>query len=292
MARYCSYENQHTQRMNTACLYIVATPIGNLSDISERAVQVLREVDLIAVEDTRHSGKLLQHIGVATPMMALHEHNEDKKVEQLVARLTAGESIALISDAGTPLISDPGYQFVKAAIAADIRVSPVPGSSALIAALSVSGLASDAFIFEGFLPNKSASRLKKLEAVVDESRTLIFYEAPHRIVACLQDMQKVFGNERKAVVARELTKTFETIKNDSLERLLAWIEADTNQQRGEFVVLVQGKEKDSRSVDAEAEFVLDTLMEELPLKQASNLAAKLTGIKKNTLYQMGLNKKQ
>lgn len=291
MARYCSCEVQHTQSMNTACLYIVATPIGNLSDISERAVQTLRDADLIAVEDTRHSAKLLQHIGVATPMMALHEHNEDKKVEQLVARLAAGENIALISDAGTPLISDPGYQLVKAAMAADIKVSPVPGSSALIAALSASGLASDSFIFEGFLPNKSASRLKKLETIVDESRTLIFYEAPHRIVACLQDMQKVFGAERKAVVARELTKTFETIKNDSLENLLSWIEADTNQQRGEFVVLVQGKEKDTTAVDKDAEFILDTLLQELPLKQASQLAAKITGIKKNTLYQMGLDKK-
>ncbi len=278
--------------MNTATLYIVATPIGNLSDISERAIQILQEVDLIAVEDTRHSGKLLQHIGVSTPMLALHEHNENKKIQDIIAKLLAGTSIALISDAGTPLISDPGYQLVKAALAADINVSPAPGPSALIAALSVSGLPSDAFIFEGFLPNKSAGRIKKLETLADENRTLIFYEAPHRIVACLQDMLQVFGAKRSAAIARELTKTFETIKNDSLENLLAWVEADTNQQRGEFVVLVQGKEKDNNVVDSEAEFILDTLMQELPLKQASHLAAKITGIKKNTLYQIGLNKKQ
>lgn len=277
--------------MITASLYIVATPIGNLSDISERAIRILQEVDLIAVEDTRHSGKLLQHIGVSTPMLALHEHNENKKVQDIVDKLSAGSNIALISDAGTPLISDPGYQLVKAALAAGIHVTPAPGPSALIAALSVSGLPSDSFIFEGFLPNKATGRIKKLEALADESRTLIFYEAPHRIVACLQDMLEIFGAKRTAVIARELTKTFETIKNDSLENLLTWIQADINQQRGEFVVLVQGIEKDKTVVDSEAEFILTTLMQELPLKQASHLAAKITGVKKNTLYQIGLNKK-
>ncbi len=276
--------------MNLGTLYIVATPIGNLSDISERAIQILKEVDLIAVEDTRHSGKLLQYIGISTPMLALHEHNENKKVQNIVDKLSAGTNIALISDAGTPLISDPGYHLVKGALEADISVSPVPGPSALIAALSVSGLPSDAFIFEGFLPNKSSGRLKKLETLAKESRTLIFYEAPHRIVACVQDMLEVFGAQRVAVIARELTKTFETIKNDSLENLLAWVKADTNQQRGEFVVLVQGQEKDKTVVDSEAEFILNTLMQELPLKQASQLAAKITGIKKNTLYQIGLKK--
>jgi len=276
--------------MNLGTLYIVATPIGNLSDISERAIQILKEVDLIAVEDTRHSGKLLQYIGISTPMLALHEHNENKKVQNIVDKLLAGTNIALISDAGTPLISDPGYHLVKGALEADISVSPVPGPSALIAALSVSGLPSDAFIFEGFLPNKSSGRLKKLETLAKESRTLIFYEAPHRIVACVQDMLEVFGAQRVAVIARELTKTFETIKNDSLENLLAWVKADTNQQRGEFVVLVQGQEKDKTVVDSEAEFILNTLMQELPLKQASQLAAKITGIKKNTLYQIGLKK--
>jgi 16S rRNA (cytidine1402-2'-O)-methyltransferase len=186
--------------MNAASLYIVATPIGNLSDISERAIKILQEVDLIAVEDTRHSGKLLQHIGVSTPMLALHEHNEDKKVQDIIDKLLAGAQIALISDAGTPLISDPGYQLVKAALLAGIKVSPIPGPSALVAALSVSGLPSDSFIFEGFLPNKSSGRIKKLGALSDESRTLIFYEAPHRIVACLQDMLQIFGAKRTAVI--------------------------------------------------------------------------------------------
>ncbi len=277
--------------MNAASLYIVATPIGNLSDISERAIKILQEVDLIAVEDTRHSGKLLQHIGVSTPMLALHEHNEDKKVQDIIDKLLAGAQIALISDAGTPLISDPGYQLVKAALLAGIKVSPIPGPSALVTALSVSGLPSDSFIFEGFLPNKSSGRIKKLGALSAESRTLIFYEAPHRIVACLQDMLQIFGAKRTAVIARELTKTFETIKNDSLENLLEWVQADTNQQKGEFVVLVQGKEKDNTVVNSEAESILNTLMQELPLKQASHLASKITGIKKNTLYQIGLNKK-
>ncbi len=277
--------------MNAASLYIVATPIGNLSDISERAIKILQEVDLIAVEDTRHSGKLLQHIGVSTPMLALHEHNEDKKVQDIIDKLLAGAQIALISDAGTPLISDPGYQLVKAALLAGIKVSPIPGPSALVTALSVSGLPSDSFIFEGFLPNKSSGRIKKLGALSAESRTLIFYEAPHRIVACLQDMLQIFGAKRTAVIARELTKTFETIKNDSLENLLEWVQADTNQQKGEFVVLVQGKEKDNTVVNSEAESILNTLMQELPLKQASHLVSKITGIKKNTLYQIGLNKK-
>lgn len=278
--------------MSIATLHIVATPIGNLSDISERAIQILKEVDLVAVEDTRHSGKLLQHLGISTPMLALHEHNETKKVHDIIEKLLAGTNIALISDAGTPLISDPGYHLVKTALEAGITVSPVPGPSALVAALSVSGLPSDSFIFEGFLPNKSSGRLKKLQTLVNENRTLIFYEAPHRIVACLQDMLEVFGAQRIAVIARELTKTFETIKNDSLENLLAWVKADTNQQRGEFVVLIQGIEKNKTVVDSEGEFILNTLMQELPLKQASQLAAKITGIKKNTLYQIGLNKKQ
>ncbi len=278
--------------MSSGCLYIVATPIGNLSDISERAVQVLQNVNLIAVEDTRHSGKLLKYLGINTPMRALHEHNELEEAQHLIAKLKAGEPVALISDAGTPLISDPGYQLVKAALAEHIKVSPVPGASALIAALCVSGLPSDSFIFEGFLPGKSPARQNKLSELADESRTLIFYEAPHRILACLQDMQEIFGSERTAVITRELTKIFETIKKDTLANLLAWVEADDNQQRGEFVVLVQGKPKDTSTIDKQAEHVLDILMQELPLKQASQLAAKITGIKKNTLYQLALSKKE
>ena len=277
--------------MNSACLYIVATPIGNLSDISERALQVLREVDLIAAEDTRHSSKLLRHYGLTTPLIALHEHNEGRKTQELIDKLLAGQSLALISDAGTPLISDPGYHLVKAARTAAIRVSPISGPSALIAALSAAGLASDAVVFEGFLPNKQEARLKKLAKLADESRTLIFYEAPHRILACLEDMAHVFGADRKAVLARELTKNFESIHGDSLENLLHWIKADANQQKGEFVVLLEGKEKIQSDIDPEVLRVLDILSEELPLKQASSLAAKITGAKKNALYQIGINKK-
>ena len=278
--------------MNSVCLYVVATPIGNLSDISERALQILREVDLIAAEDTRHSGKLLRHYGLTTPLVALHEHNEGKKIQQLIDKLLAGQSLALISDAGTSLISDPGYHLVKAARTAGIRVSPIPGPSALITALSAAGLASDAFIFEGFLASKQGARLKKLASLAEESRTLIFYEAPHRILDCLQDMIQAFGADRKAVLARELTKNFETIHGDSLENLLYWIKADTNQQKGEFVVLVEGKEIIQNDIDPEVLRVLDILSEELPLKQASSLAARITGIKKNALYQIGINKKQ
>ncbi len=276
--------------MDKACLYIVATPIGNLEDISERAISVLNAVDIIAVEDTRHSSRLLKHYGIGTTMVSLHEHNEKNEVENFISRLQSGQSVALISDAGTPLISDPGYQLVKAASEAAIKVSPIPGPSALIAALSSSGLASDAFIFEGFLPSKNVARVKKLEKLKNEHRTLIFYEAPHRILSCLKDMVEVFGADRQVVIARELTKTFETIKGDALANLLPWIEADINQQRGEFVVLVKGKEKELDSVTSQAEFILETLMAELPLKQASTLAAKITGLKKNSLYQLGLEK--
>ena len=233
----------------------------------------------------------MRHYGLTTPLIALHEHNEGRKTQELIDKLLAGQSLALISDAGTPLISDPGYHLVKAARTAAIRVSPIPGPSALIAALSAAGLASDAFVFEGFLPNKQEARLKKLAKLADESRTLIFYEAPHRILACLEDMAHVFGADRKAVLARELTKNFESIHGDSLENLLHWIKADANQQKGEFVVLLEGKEKIQSDIDPEVLRVLDILSEELPLKQASSLAAKITGAKKNALYQIGINKK-
>ena len=273
-------------------LYVVATPIGNLADITERAAEVLKKVDAIAVEDTRHSRKLLQHLSIDTPMFALHEFNESHKVNEIIRRITLGESIALISDAGTPLISDPGYQLVKLARSSGVKVSPVPGASALIAALSCAGLPSDRFAFEGFLPNKSAARLAILSSLSADTRTLIFYEAPHRILASLADMKRAFGGERYVVLARELTKTFETIHGDCLEDLLPWVEKDLNQQRGEFVVLVHGAEKNVSELSAETIHVLETLMEELPLKQAASLSAKITGIKKNVLYQAALARKQ
>ncbi|MGE8294407.1 MAG: 16S rRNA (cytidine(1402)-2'-O)-methyltransferase [Pseudomonas sp.] len=274
-------------------LYVVATPIGNLDDISARALRVLREVALIAAEDTRHSARLLQHFGIETPLAACHEHNERDQGGRFLARLQAGEDVALISDAGTPLISDPGYHLVRQARAAGFAVVPVPGACALIAALSAAGLPSDRFIFEGFLPAKAAGRRARLEQVSEEPRTLIFYEAPHRILECLQDMRDVFGSERPALLARELTKTFETLQGLPLAELCEWVAADSNQQRGECVVLVAGWQapEGEEAVSAEALRVLDLLMAEMPLKRAAALAAEITGVRKNLLYQVALERK-
>lgn len=271
-------------------LYVVATPIGNLEDISARALRVLREVALIAAEDTRHSSRLLAHFGIQTPLAACHEHNERDEGGRFLGRLLAGDDVALISDAGTPLISDPGYHLVRQARAAGIRVVPVPGACALIAALSAAGLPSDRFIFEGFLPAKAAGRRTRLEQLKDEPRTLIFYEAPHRILECLGDLQEVFGGERAAVLGRELTKTFETLQGMPLSELRAWVEADANQQRGECVLVVGGWQapEGEDAVSAEALRVLDLLLAEMPLKRAAALAAEITGVRKNLLYQAAL----
>jgi 16S rRNA (cytidine1402-2'-O)-methyltransferase len=275
-------------------LYVVATPIGNLDDISARALKVLGDVALIAAEDTRHSVRLMQHFGIATPLAACHEHNERDQGGRFLARLLAGEDVALISDAGTPLISDPGYHLVRQARAAGVAVVPVPGACALIAALSAAGLPSDRFIFEGFLPAKSAGRRARLEQVKEEPRTLIFYEAPHRILECLEDMQAVFGDERPALLAREITKTFETLKGLPLAELRAWVAADSNQQRGECVVLVAGWQapEDEAAVSAEALRVLELLLKEMPLKRAAALAAEITGVRKNLLYQTALERQK
>ncbi|HLA75016.1 MAG TPA: 16S rRNA (cytidine(1402)-2'-O)-methyltransferase [Gammaproteobacteria bacterium] len=273
-------------------LYIVATPIGNLQDMTPRAVQVLSEVQLIAAEDTRHSAKLLQHFGIKTPCLALHEHNEREASAALVQRLLAGDAIALISDAGTPLISDPGYHLVQAARAAGLRVVPIPGACALTSALSASGLPSDRFVFEGFLPARAAARRARLEELQHEPRTLIFYESPHRILECLDDLAQVFGAERPAVIARELSKLFETIHDGSLSALCAWLRSDVNQQKGEFVILVRGSMlSEQGEEDSEAERVLRILMAELPVKQAAALAAQITGRKKNALYELALQQK-
>jgi len=273
-------------------LYVVATPIGNLDDISARALRILREVALIAAEDTRHSVRLLQHFGIETPLAACHEHNERDQGGRFLARLQGGEDVALISDAGTPLISDPGYHLVRQARAAGVAVVPVPGACALIAALSAAGLPSDRFIFEGFLPAKAAGRRARLEQVREEPRTLIFYEAPHRILECLEDMRAVFGDERPALLARELTKTFETLKGLPLLELCAWVAGDSNQQRGECVVLVAGWQapEGEEAVSAEALRVLDLLLAEMPLKRAAALAAEITGVRKNLLYQVALTR--
>jgi 16S rRNA (cytidine1402-2'-O)-methyltransferase len=278
---------------NAGVLYVVATPIGNLLDVSARALDVLRRVALIAAEDTRHSKKLLSHYGIATPLLAVHEHNERDVTEKLLQRLIGGEDIALVSDAGTPLISDPGFYLVRAARQADLRVIPVPGPSALIAALSVAGLPSDRFLFEGFLPSKQTARRLRLQSLAETTATLVLYESSHRICASLRDMVDCLGEEREATVARELTKTYETILQGTLSELLERVESDSNQQKGEFVVLVQGAPARERSeVDAEALRMLQVLLTELPLKQAAGLLAKMTGLSKNVLYEEGLKLKQ
>jgi 16S rRNA (cytidine1402-2'-O)-methyltransferase len=271
-------------------LYVVATPIGNLADVSQRALAVLAGVDLIAAEDTRHSGRLLQQYHITTKTLALHDHNERDRAPDVVARLLQGKSVALISDAGTPLISDPGFHLVRLAREEGIQVVPVPGASAMLAALSAAGLPSDRFVFEGFLPSKGTARKKRLEAMATESRTVIFYEAPHRLLDTLADMVAVFGGRRHVVLARELTKTFETIRGDDVAVLQEWVSSDPNQQKGEIVLLVKGIEADdSEEGSAEAQRILKLLMAELPLSQASALAAKITGVKKKPLYQLGLS---
>lgn len=281
-------------RSAAGTLFVVATPIGNLDDLSARALKVLGDVSLIAAEDTRHSARLMQHFGIGTPLAACHEHNERDEGNRFIERLLAGDDVALISDAGTPLISDPGYHLVRQARVAGIRVVPVPGACALIAALSAAGLPSDRFVFEGFLPAKTVGRRARLELVREEPRTLIFYEAPHRILECLQDMREVFGGERQALLARELTKAFETLQGMPLDQLCEWVAADANQQRGECVVLVAGWQapEDEAAVSVEALRVLDLLLAEMPLKRAAALAAQITGVRKNLLYQTALERQQ
>lgn len=279
--------------MNAGTLYVVATPIGNLGDMTPRAVEVLQRVARIAAEDTRHSAGLLRHFGIHTPLFALHEHNEREASVEVVQRLQQGEDIALISDAGTPLISDPGFPLARLAHEAGIRVVPVPGASALVAALSAAGLPTDRFTFEGFLPPKSTARRHALEALVTERRTLAFYEAPHRLLETLEDMTTVFGAERLAVLARELTKTFETLRRAPLGALLEFVRNDSDQQRGEAVLLVHGAPPlAADALDDESRRVADLLAAELPVKQAASLAAKITGAKKNQIYEFLVKERQ
>jgi 16S rRNA (cytidine1402-2'-O)-methyltransferase len=274
---------------NAGTLYIVATPIGNLEDMTPRAIRVLAQADLIAAEDTRHSGKLLRHFGINAKTVAIHEHNERSQVPKLIDILKSGKSIAFVSDAGTPLVSDPGFQLVRAARQAGITVTPVPGACAAIAALSAAGLPSDRFVVEGFPPARSAARRAVFEKLREDSRTLIFYESPHRILESLKDMAAVFGATREGVLARELTKQFETIRSGTLAALREWIEADTHHQLGEFVILIHGAPREAREVvDAEARRVLGLLLAELPVSQAAALTAKITGIKKHKLYEYAL----
>ena len=274
----------------TGILYIVATPIGNLQDITQRALDTFAQVDLIAAEDTRYSGLLLSHYGIKKPFFALHDHNEQEKAHILVEKLKQGSHIALISDAGTPLISDPGFHLVRQCREAGIRVVPLPGACAAITALCASGIASDRFCFEGFLPAKSKARKDKLENIAEEDRTLIFYESTHRILDTLEDMQSVLGEERYIVLAREITKTWETITGNTIKNLREWLLEDPNRTKGEMVLIVEGKPKSDNNdeISSQAVKALELIAEELPLKKAAAIVAELYGYKKNALYQFGL----
>lgn len=273
-------------------LYVVATPIGNLNDFSQRAIDTLKAVDLIAAEDTRHSKPLLQHFAITTPLQSLHEHNEQQRSELLVQRLQAGDSIALISDAGTPLISDPGYRLVSLVKSQGIQVIPVPGSCALISALSASGIASDRFSFEGFLPAKAGARRQQLSQLKNEQRTLIFYESPRRLLDTLKDCVEVFGEQRRACLARELTKIHETIETRQLIALQEWVAADANQQRGECVLLIEGASDVVSADEQEMQRVLALLLPALPVKKAATITAGITGGSKNEAYQLALKLQQ
>lgn len=269
-------------------LYVVATPIGNLDDMTPRAREVLRAVDLIAAEDTRHTRQLLQSFGLQTPTFSLHEHNEARKAEEIVRRLKDGEAIALVSDAGTPLISDPGFDVVSAAREAGLPVVAIPGASAVIAALSVAGLPTDRFAFEGFLPAKSSARRERLLELAFETRTLVFYEAPHRIAEVLTDMSAAFGAERAASLSREITKRFETHYRGTLAQLAARAAEDTDMQRGEIVIVVQGGHAVNASSSIETERLLRALLEELSPAQAAKIAARITGEKRSEIYARAL----
>jgi len=271
-------------------LYVVATPIGNLQDLSERARQVLAGAQWVAAEDTRHSLRLLQAHGIEARLLSVHEHNESERVPEILGALERGASVALVSDAGTPLVSDPGLRIVRRAIDAGYEVRAVPGPCAAIAALSISGLATDRFAFEGFLPQKSAARRERLGVMASDPRTLIFYEAPHRVGESLADMSAVLGPSRPAAVARELTKVFETVYRGTLEELAQRAHRDDNMQRGEIVIIVEGVTGASDDAGrAELERVLAVLLAELPASQAADLAAKLTGTSRNRAYQLALD---
>lgn len=276
----------------SAQLFVVATPIGHLDDMSYRAIDVLKSVSLIAAEDTRTSAQLMKHFNISTPLTACHEHNESNKIDILVQKLLNGEDMALISDAGTPLISDPGFKLVRAAQANGIRVIPVPGACAAIAALSAVGLPSDRFSFQGFLASKQSQRLQQLEKLKDETQTLIFYEAPHRILDSVKDMAAVFGTDRPVGFAREITKTFETIKKMTLGELAEFIAADHHQQKGEIVLVVGGASEEKDMEQEKLDQLLQRLLQDLSVKAASQLAADLTGIKKKIAYQRALELSQ
>ncbi len=275
-------------------LYVVATPIGNLGDLSRRAQETLGRVSLIAAEDTRHTGQLLKVFGIETAMMSLHEHNEERRSQLLLARLIAGESIALVSDAGTPLISDPGFDLVAAARDRGIQVVAVPGACAAIAALSIAGLPTDRFTFEGFLAAKSSARRAQLEMLQTQERTMVFYESPHRLVDSLSDMSSIFGGDRRAVVCRELTKQHETSYSGALAHLQEQSARDTDMSRGEIVIVVAGNSIQASTLNIDADRLLRALLEDLPPSQAAKIAAKISGEKRSELYEraMSIGKRQ
>lgn len=274
--------------ISASTLYIVPTPIGNLGDITQRALKVLASVDLIAAEDTRHTGLLLQHFAINARLFALHDHNEQQKAEVLLEKLREGQSIALVSDAGTPLINDPGYHLVRLCRESGIRVVPLPGACAAIAALSAAGLPSDRFCYEGFLPAKSKGRCDTLRALEQEPRTIIFYESTHRLLDSLQDMVTVLGPDRYVVLAREITKTWESIFGAPVGELLTWVLEDENRRKGEMVLIVEGYHAVEEALPVEALRTLALLQAELPLKKAAALTAEIHGVKKNALYKYAL----
>ncbi|GAA6183475.1 MULTISPECIES: 16S rRNA (cytidine(1402)-2'-O)-methyltransferase [Aliiglaciecola] len=274
--------------VKTGTLFIVSTPIGNLDDITHRAIKVLNEVDLIAAEDTRHSQKLLQHWGVKTRMTAVHDHNEKQISNRLIEQLKEGLNVALISDAGTPLISDPGYNLVNRCREQEVTVVPIPGVCAAIAALSASGLPTDQFLFYGFLPVKQVAKHSVLERLNSETATTVFYESPRRIADTVKAIIEVLGEDRKLSIAKEITKTFETFYSASAVEVLAWLLEDANHQRGEFVLMVAGAPKNDNELPAESLQLLKILLQDLPLKKAAALTAQHFGVKKNALYQYGL----
>lgn len=268
-------------------LYIVPTPIGNLADITQRAIEVLTMVDVVAAEDTRHSSVLLNHLQIKANLLALHDHNEQQRADALIARVQQGQSVALISDAGTPLISDPGYHLVTRCREAGVRVIPLPGACAAITALSASGLPTDRFTFEGFLPAKEKARDDRLTELLDETRTLIFYESPRRLLETVQAVARLYG-ERQIVVARELTKTFESFHSLPAPAMAEWLAADSNRCRGEIVLMIAGAKPDPEAIPSEVLRTLALLQKELPLKRAAALTAEIHGVKKNALYKLGL----
>lgn len=275
--------------IETGVLYVVATPIGNLDDMGRRALDVLGGVAVIAAEDTRHSARLLQHYAIGTATVSLHQHNEKRASAQLAERLQQGESVALISDAGTPLLSDPGRHLVRSARALGIKVVPIPGPSAITSALSVSGFSADRFVFEGFLPSKSGARTRRLQELAGEARTLVFFEAPHRIVDTVADMAEVFGHERRGVIARELSKVFEEAFEAGLADLLLWLELRPERIRGEFVVMVEGADPVlPETVSPDDVRLLTVLLDYLPASKAAAAAARVTGKKKRVLYDKAL----